>query len=94
MNNMPIRRRPYSFWRDVIFKNKYVFISIIMSAIFITYGIHNLGMLDSVTAVENFTFEQVRFIYVGSIFIISLIPFSAITGAILFLFQEELDQFQ
>ena len=49
--------RPYSFWQDVIFKNKYVFISIIMSAVFITYAIYNLGMLDSVTAVENFTYE-------------------------------------
>ena len=78
--------RPYSFWQDVIFKNKYVFISIIMSAVFITYAIYNLGMLDSVNAVENFTYEQVRFIYVGLMFIISLVPFSAIIGAISFLF--------
>ncbi|MHA7118625.1 hypothetical protein [Aerococcus urinaeequi] len=84
--DIPIRKRSYSLWQDVIFKNKYVFISIIMSAIFITYAIDNLGMLDSVTAVENFTYEQVRFMYVGSMFIMSLIPFSAITGAILFLF--------
>lgn len=43
-------------------------------------------MLDSVTAVENFTYEQVRFLYVGLMFIISLVPFSAIAGAIFFLF--------
>lgn len=84
--DMPIRKRPYSFWQDVVFKNKYVFISIILSTIFITYAIYNLGMLDSVTAVENFTYEQVRFIYVGLMFIVSLVPFSAIAGAIFFLF--------
>lgn len=78
--------RPYSFWQDVIFKNKYVFISIILSAVFITHAIYNLGMLDSVTAVKNFTYEQVRFIYVGLMFIASLVAFSAIAGAIFFLF--------
>ncbi|MFV8765519.1 hypothetical protein ACNNMY_08765 [Aerococcus urinaeequi] len=78
--------RPYSFWRDVMIKNKYVPMSIVLSVFFVIYAIYNMGLLDDIEAVDNFTYEQVRFIYICLIFIISILISSGIMGAISFLF--------
>ena len=78
--------RPYSFWRDVIIKNKYVPMSIVLSAVFVIYAVLKLGIADNIEAVDNFSYEQVRFIYICFIFIMSILLSSAIIGAISFLF--------
>ncbi|MFW3364733.1 hypothetical protein ACN2AU_09225 [Aerococcus viridans] len=87
MYGMPTtRKRPYSFLEDVIFKNKYVFISLIMSIGIVIYAIHNMGLLDSVTAVENFTYDQSRIIYITFFIITMTLASAGIVGGITFFF--------
>lgn len=87
MYGMPTtRKRPYSLLEDVIFKNKYVFLALIISVSFIIYGIKNYGFLENITAVDSFTIEQIRFISALLLIIITSIPSAGVVGGITFFF--------
>ena len=87
MYGMPTtRKRPYSFVEDVIYKNKYVFLALIISVSFIIYGIKNYGFLENITAVDSFTNEQIRFISALLLIIITSIPSAGLVGGISFFF--------
>lgn len=77
-----VRKRPYSFWEDVLFNNKYVFLALIISVSFIIYGIKNYGFLENITAVDSFTNEQIRFISTLLLIIITSIPSAGLVGSI------------
>ncbi|MGH2110906.1 hypothetical protein [Aerococcus urinaeequi] len=68
--------RPYSFWQDVMIKNKYVPMTIVLSAVFVIYAVLKLGIADNIEAVDNFSYEQVRFIYICFILILFLLCLS------------------
>lgn len=87
MYGMPTtRKRPYSFLEDVIYKNKYVFISLIMSISIVIYAIHSMGLLDDVIIFDSLTYEQSQIIYITFFIIIMTLPSAGIVGGISFLF--------
>lgn len=80
------RKRPYSFLEDVIFNNKYVFISLIISIIFIIYGIKNHGLLENISDINTLTNEQLRFLSATFLIMLSAIPSAGLVGGISFFF--------
>lgn len=72
--------RPYSLWKDVIVKNKFVFVSMLLSAGLVAFLVLKTGIADEVEAVEPFSYWQVYTIYVSFLFIVSMLAGAAIFG--------------